>query len=65
MTQAMTNLDRYDAITLDARLRYLIGLRNTRQLTAAEDEERLRLTRCRLLRNVTRQRRLARLHSAI
>lgn len=46
------NRARYDAITLDARLRYYTALARTRALTEAEDEDRLHLLRCRLLRRL-------------
>lgn len=44
--------DLYDAITLDARLRYYTALARTRALTEAEDEDRLHLLRCRVLRRL-------------
>lgn len=43
---------RYDAITLDARLRYYAALALTRALTEAEDDDRLHLLRCRVLRRL-------------
>lgn len=43
---------RYDAVTLDARLRYYTALARTRALTEAEDEDRLHLLRCRVLRRL-------------